>query len=297
MKVAFLVPVYNKEKHLRQCIQSVLNQNYSGMEIILSDHGSTDNSLGILREFQTSYNGPNKVRVLECPIRDHRYMAGLNDHLNWLHTQTDADIIVVTSADDWNHPDRTSKVVKCFEDYHSDEVGTAVQFIEENEIPSGVTAYDGRPGFISPKDMVEKLVGGSSSHAWTHEFFDAIKPIVGSTISDIYFGYLSSCRKGFFYLNEVLYAYYNWNDSENTGLGGVMRAEQNEDEKYRLHELAQYQITSSYFSVYNKMAEMNLLNETTIQPLIEEIVRRGKAWTIFRDLLTDKRLTPMSLRT
>ena len=51
MKASIIVPVYNCEKYLRQCIDSLLNQSYRDLEIICVDDGSTDNSLPILHEY------------------------------------------------------------------------------------------------------------------------------------------------------------------------------------------------------------------------------------------------------
>lgn len=51
MKVSIIIPVYNTEKYLRECINSVLNQTYSEIEIIAVNDGSTDSSLNILKEY------------------------------------------------------------------------------------------------------------------------------------------------------------------------------------------------------------------------------------------------------
>ena len=50
-KVTIIVPVYNSEKHLHKCIDSILNQTYKNFELILINDGSTDGSLSILNEY------------------------------------------------------------------------------------------------------------------------------------------------------------------------------------------------------------------------------------------------------
>ena len=49
-KVSIIVPIYNMEKYLKKCIESILNQEYKNFELLLIDDGSTDNSLKICNE-------------------------------------------------------------------------------------------------------------------------------------------------------------------------------------------------------------------------------------------------------
>lgn len=51
-KVSVVIPIYNIEKYLRQCLDSVVNQTLKDIEIICINDGSTDNSLDILEEYQ-----------------------------------------------------------------------------------------------------------------------------------------------------------------------------------------------------------------------------------------------------
>ena len=52
--VSIIVPIYNKEKELKQCIESVINQTYTNLEIILVNDGSTDLSREICEKFLQS---------------------------------------------------------------------------------------------------------------------------------------------------------------------------------------------------------------------------------------------------
>ena len=49
--ISIIIPVYNVEKYLRQCLDSIVNQTYTNLEIICINDKSTDNSAEILEEF------------------------------------------------------------------------------------------------------------------------------------------------------------------------------------------------------------------------------------------------------
>jgi glycosyltransferase involved in cell wall biosynthesis len=61
VKISIIIPVYNTEKYLDQCIQSILNQSYTNFEIILIDDGSTDSSLSICESYELK---DNRIKVL-----------------------------------------------------------------------------------------------------------------------------------------------------------------------------------------------------------------------------------------
>jgi len=50
--VSVIIPVYNSEKYIEKCIESILNQSYSNIEIVLVDDGSTDNSREVISNFE-----------------------------------------------------------------------------------------------------------------------------------------------------------------------------------------------------------------------------------------------------
>lgn len=62
MKFSVLIPVYNTEKYLEKCLQSVLNQTYQNFEIVIVDDGSTDNSSMICDKYRDIYS--DKIIVI-----------------------------------------------------------------------------------------------------------------------------------------------------------------------------------------------------------------------------------------
>ncbi len=74
-KVSIVVPIYNVEKYLRECIDSIINQTYKNLEIIVVNDGSTDDSLGKLQQFSDNrlkiidQNGYNLGFILSRPTK------------------------------------------------------------------------------------------------------------------------------------------------------------------------------------------------------------------------------------
>ena len=96
MKFSILVPVYNVEKYLEQCIDSLLDQTYSEeYEIILVDDGSTDSSGSICDGYEERY--PDKVKVI------HKENGGLSDARNVGMAAATGEYIAFVDSDDWLH--------------------------------------------------------------------------------------------------------------------------------------------------------------------------------------------------
>ena len=62
LKVSVIVPVYNTERYLSSCLNSLVNQSLEDLEIIAVDDNSSDNSFEILKEYESRY--PDKIKVL-----------------------------------------------------------------------------------------------------------------------------------------------------------------------------------------------------------------------------------------
>lgn len=69
VKVSVIIPVYNVEPYLKQCMDSVVGQTLKDIEIICVDDGSTDNSLDILREYAAEDSLYTDYRTEECRSR------------------------------------------------------------------------------------------------------------------------------------------------------------------------------------------------------------------------------------
>lgn len=71
--ISVIVPVYNVEKYVEKCVESIINQTYKNIEIILVDDGSTDNSGKIIDNISLK---DNRIKVI------HKENGGLSDARN-----------------------------------------------------------------------------------------------------------------------------------------------------------------------------------------------------------------------
>lgn len=112
-KVSIIVPVYNSEKALGRCVDSVLAQTFEDFELILADDGSTDASPRII----DAYAGRDpRVR----PI--HKPNTGVSDTRNAALDQARGTYVQFLDSDDWIVPEATQLMVRAMEDHDADMV-------------------------------------------------------------------------------------------------------------------------------------------------------------------------------
>ncbi|MBQ5982969.1 MAG: glycosyltransferase [Prevotella sp.] len=90
--VSILIPVYNVEKYLPHCLDSVINQTYSHLQIVLIDDGSKDTSFFICKEYA------NKDKRFEIYHQDNQGVAATRNHLL---EKAKGDYVLFVDSDDW----------------------------------------------------------------------------------------------------------------------------------------------------------------------------------------------------
>ncbi len=136
MQLSIIVPVYNMaaDGKLEYCLDSLVNQKLEDYEIISVDDASTDESLQILRRYESAY--PEKIRVLAL-AENHRQGGAKNAALKIAR----GDFIGFMDSDDWAAPDMFQKLLNrayetgadmvgcdcCMTDRHSMEIGQVIQ--------------------------------------------------------------------------------------------------------------------------------------------------------------------------
>ena len=94
--ISIIIPVYNVEKYLAKCVESVINQTYKKIQIILIDDGSTDNSGKICDDFKLK---DNRIEVI------HKKNGGLSDARNAGLKIVKGDYIGFIDSDDYIEKD------------------------------------------------------------------------------------------------------------------------------------------------------------------------------------------------
>ena len=105
-KISIIIPVYNVEKYLKKCLDSVISQSYKNLEIIIVDDGSIDNSLNICLDYQKK---DNRIKVI------HQENKGLSGARNRGFEESTGDYIWYIDSDDYIEND-SLKVIKPYLD-------------------------------------------------------------------------------------------------------------------------------------------------------------------------------------
>ena len=91
-KITIIVPIYNAQKYIRKCIDSILKQTYKNFQLILINDGSTDESLKICKEFT---NLDNRIKLID------KTNGGVSTARNVGIKEAEGDYIFFIDADDY----------------------------------------------------------------------------------------------------------------------------------------------------------------------------------------------------
>jgi len=117
--VSIIVPNFNYSKYIEECIQSIFNQEYSYLEVIVVDDGSTDNSLEILEKYK------HKIILLS------QVNQGVSSARNKGLLHANGKYISFLDADDTIEPNKISEQVKIIERGGSELIYCAVNLCNE----------------------------------------------------------------------------------------------------------------------------------------------------------------------
>ena len=112
MKFSVIIPVYNVEQYLQECIDSIINQTYQDYEVILVNDGSKDNSGGICDRYAAQ--NPNKIFVY------HKENQGALIARDYGIKKSSGDIVLFVDADDCLRNDALQVLYEKFKEHSCD---------------------------------------------------------------------------------------------------------------------------------------------------------------------------------
>lgn len=126
--VSIIVPFYNSEENIRRCINSIVNQTYANLEIILVDDGSTDNSLTICEKYSK-----RDTRILTIHKKNEGVSIARNTGIDSSH----GEWITFVDSDDWLERDFISVLLE-----HSKDADIIISNCTKNKEYYGEDIYD-----------------------------------------------------------------------------------------------------------------------------------------------------------
>lgn len=98
-KISIIIPVFNTEKYLSRCLDSILAQTVSDYEVIIVNDGSTDLSGSICEQY-----AQQDSRFIVFHQENKGQAAARNLALDWIDSNSDSEYITFIDSDDWVHP-------------------------------------------------------------------------------------------------------------------------------------------------------------------------------------------------
>lgn len=167
MKVSVLIPAYNAEKYIAQCLGSVCNQTYRDLQIVVIDDGSKDSTLAVILSWAEK---DNRIEVIS------RENKGVSQTRNELIDCAKGDFVLFVDADDWIEHDMISTLVVLSEKNGVDLVmcRNVNNDIEPDKGSCKVNVWE-RPLILNKFLQHRELTGALWNKLIRKELFDGIR--------------------------------------------------------------------------------------------------------------------------
>ncbi|WP_049945684.1 glycosyltransferase [Butyrivibrio sp. LC3010] len=184
--ISVIVPVYKVEKYINKCIDSILEQSYSELDIILVDDGSPDNCGVICDDYAKR---DKRIRVI------HKKNGGLSSARNAALNDLKGKWVVCIDSDDYVHKDLIKRLYEAAKQYNAD-ISICSHFEQEGDKLQITERIDDETQIFNRHDALLKLVEDKEikSYAWgklyKKELFDGVRYPDGRNYEDIATTYL-----------------------------------------------------------------------------------------------------------
>ncbi len=122
--ISVIIPIYNGEKYVKQALDSVINQTYNNLEIIIINDGSTDNSLNIIKDYQSK-----DKRIVIIDKQNNGVSSARNDGIK----KSSGKYIMFLDSDDYLDNDYIFNMYNCLIKKTSDVCMSGIRQFNENK--------------------------------------------------------------------------------------------------------------------------------------------------------------------
>ena len=178
--ISIIIPVYKVELYLKQCVESILIQTYSNIEVILVDDGSPDSCPQICDEYARK---DYRIKVI------HKSNGGLSDARNVGLNIAVGQYVVFVDSDDWIENTMVEHLLFACKKYNV-EMATCARYITDGHSTRAV-AFNGPARAYSAEEALNEILLGKSMDvaAWdkiyVRNLFEEIRFPVGENNEDI----------------------------------------------------------------------------------------------------------------
>lgn len=291
MKFSILVPVYNVEKYLRQCVESVLNQDFCDFELVLVNDGSTDSSPLICQEYSAK---DNRVKYFS---KDNE---GLLLTRRYSIREASGEYVLFLDSDDYWLPGILTRLNDAIEESKADMILYRFKRVGED----GSLLYEDKDVFpdktlFQEKDKDEFIKEFVSSSRLNTMWTKCVKRSIIDADTDYsrfrnMYGedFLQSVAliknaSSIYYINDILYDY-------RLSVNGSGR-------NFKLEYITDYEIVREY--VYSFIQQMNVSQDTRhrflqrymegIMSYMNSVPRSSKNFSEFKDVCEKVRCFPL----
>lgn len=153
--ISVIVPIYKVEQYLNKCIESIVNQTYTNLEIILVDDGSPDNCPIMCDEWAKS---DSRIKVI------HKQNGGLSDARNAGIKIATGEYISFVDSDDWIHEEFILTLYNALKENDSNLSACDVSFVYNSDINTSISeSFEMR--VFTPEQALDTLINGKGFRA------------------------------------------------------------------------------------------------------------------------------------
>ena len=205
-KISIIVPIYNVEKYLRDCIDSIINQTYINTEIILVNDGSTDSSPDICEEYASKYEN---IKIIN------KKNGGLSDARNAGLEKATGTYVMFTDSDDYLAPNSCEVLYNAIKETNLEFVTGNFAFTNNDGTPWKKPMFSDKfentnLSIVDYKKSFYLLNCGVWNKIFRRDFIEKnnLKFEVGLPSEDDIFVTLSFMKaKNSYYIKDVVYYY------------------------------------------------------------------------------------------